>query len=62
MRELPLTVNRQFYTVELSPAFHQNGMVEFYVVATDVSGHTGSFGSPDHPQQLKRREGFRRIL
>jgi hypothetical protein len=62
MRELPLSVNRQFYTVELSPAFHQNGTVEFYVVATDVSGHTGSFGSPDHPQQLKRREGFRRIL
>jgi tetratricopeptide (TPR) repeat protein len=62
MRELPLTVNRQFYTVELSPSFHQNSTVEFYVVATDVSGHTGSFGSPDHPQQLKRREGFRRIL
>jgi len=62
MRELPLTVNRQFYTVELSPSFHQNGTVDFYVVATDVSGHTGSFGSPDHPQQLKRREGFRWIL
>ena len=62
MRELPLNVNRQFYTVELSPSFHQNGTVEFYVLATDVSGHTGSFGSADHPQQLKRREGFRRIL
>ena len=62
MRELPLSVNRQFYTVELAPSFHQNGTVEFYVVATDVSGHTGFFGSPDHPQQLKRREGFRRIL
>jgi tetratricopeptide (TPR) repeat protein len=62
MRELPLTVNRQFYTVELSPSFHQNGTVDFYVTATDVSGHTGTFGTPDRPQQLKRREGFRRIL
>jgi serine/threonine protein kinase len=62
MRELPLSYNRQFYTVELPPAFHQNGTVDFYVVATDVSGHTGTFGTPDHPQQLKRREGFQRIL
>jgi serine/threonine protein kinase len=62
MRELPLSNNRQLYTVEIPPAFHQNGTVAFYVVATDVSGHTGSFGTPDHPQQLKRREGFQRIL
>jgi len=62
MRELPLTVNRQYYSVEISPTFHQNGTVDFYVVATDVSGHTGSFGTADHPQQLKRREGFRRIV
>jgi tetratricopeptide (TPR) repeat protein len=62
MRELPLSYNRQFYTVEIPPAFHQNGTVDFYVVATDVSGHTGTFGTPDRPQQLKRREGFQRIL
>jgi len=62
MRELPLVANRAFYTVEMPPSFHQNGTVYFYVVATDVSGHTGTFGTPDHPQQIKRREGFRRIL
>jgi hypothetical protein len=62
MRELPLAVSRLGYTVEIPPAFHQNGTVDFYVVATDVSGHTGTFGTPEHPQQLKRREGFRRIL
>jgi hypothetical protein len=62
MRELPLQASRLGYTAEIPPSFHQNGTVELYVVATDVSGHTGSFGSPDHPQQLKRREGFQRIL
>jgi eukaryotic-like serine/threonine-protein kinase len=62
MRELPLHASRLGYTAELPPAFHQNGTVDFYVTATDVSGHTGSFGSPDRPQQLKRREGFQRIL
>jgi serine/threonine-protein kinase len=62
MRELPLEASRLGYTVELRPDFHQNGTVEFYVTATDVSGHTGTFGTPDHPQQLKRREGFQRIL
>jgi hypothetical protein len=36
--------------------------VDFYVTATDASGHTGSFGTAEHPQQLKRREGFQRIL
>jgi hypothetical protein len=62
MRELPLNTSRLGYTVEIPPAFHQNGTVDFYVTATDVSGHSGSFGTPDHPQQLKRREGFQRIL
>jgi tetratricopeptide (TPR) repeat protein len=62
MRELPLAATRLGYTAELPPAFHQNGTVDFYVTATDVSGHTGFFGSPDRPQQLKRREGFQRIL
>jgi hypothetical protein len=62
MRELPLQVSRLGYTAEIPPAFHQNGTVDFYVTATDVSGHTGSFGTPDRPQQLKRREGFQRIL
>jgi len=62
MRELPLHASRLGYTAELPPAFHQNGTVDFYVTATDVSGHTGFFGSPDRPQQLKRREGFQRIL
>lgn len=62
MRELPLDVSHFNYTVQLPPAFHQNGTVEFYVTATDASGHTGSFGTPSQPQQLKRREGFQRIL
>jgi serine/threonine-protein kinase len=63
MRSMPIVTTRLGYTtVKLEPSFHQNGTVEFYVAATDVSGHTGYFGSPDSPKQLKRREGFRPVL
>jgi len=60
MRELPLQKTRTgYYTVQISPAFHQNETVEFYVVATDVSGHESYLGSPGKPLQLKRRQGFK---
>ncbi len=60
MRELPLQKTRTgYYTVEIPPAFHQNETVEFYVVATDSSGHTSYLGGPDKPLQIKRRQGFK---
>jgi hypothetical protein len=63
MRELPLAKTRTgYYTVELSPAFHQNGTVEFYVVATDLSGHETYLGSRDKPIQVKRKQGFDRLI
>jgi eukaryotic-like serine/threonine-protein kinase len=62
MRQVPLTVNHLFYTVEIPPSLHRNETMDFYVVATDVSGHEGYFGTPDQPKQLKRREGFKRLL
>ena len=63
MRELPLQKTRTgYYTVEISPAFHQNETVELYVVATDLSGHEAYLGSRDKPLQLKRRQGFERLI
>jgi hypothetical protein len=62
MREMPLQKVGLGYTIDLPPSFHQNGTVEFYVVASDLSGHEGTFGSPDHPQVLRRRQGFERLL
>jgi hypothetical protein len=60
MRELPLQKNRTgYYTVQIPPAFHQNETVEFYVTATDSSGHEGSLGSRDKPLLIKRRQGFK---
>jgi hypothetical protein len=60
MRELPLERSRQgYYTVEIPPSFHQNGTVELYVVASDLSGHEGSLGSRDQPLQVKRRQSER---
>ncbi|HEY0514906.1 MAG TPA: hypothetical protein VGH73_23630 [Thermoanaerobaculia bacterium] len=61
--DLPLDKNRSgYYTVQIQPAFHQNGNVDFYVVATDLSGHEASLGSRDQPMQLKRRQGFERLI
>jgi hypothetical protein len=60
MRELPLQKTRTgYYTVEIPPAFHQNETLEFFVVATDTSGHETYLGSRDKPLQVKRRQGFK---
>jgi tetratricopeptide (TPR) repeat protein len=62
-REVPLDKSRAgYYTAEIPPAFHQNGTVDFYVVATDLSGHETDLGTRDKPMQLKRKQGFERIL
>lgn len=60
MRELPLQKSRTgYYSVQIPPAFHQNETVEFYVTATDSSGHETSLGSRDKPLQIKRQQGFK---
>lgn len=57
MRELPLDATRSgSYSVLIQPSYHQNSTVDFYVVATDLSGHPGYFGTPEKPQQLTRRQ------
>jgi hypothetical protein len=62
-RSLPLETTRSGYsTVKLDPSFHRNGTVELYVVATDLSGHEGRYGSADKPLQLKRKQGFERLI
>ena len=59
MAEMPYTKDGFSYTVAISPSFHQNQTVEFYVVATDPSGHETYLGTRDKPMQLKRKKGFR---
>ena len=43
---------------EITAALHENKAVEFYVVATDHSGHTGQLGSPQQPLTLKKKWGI----
>ena len=62
-REMPIEKTRAgYYTVAFSPGFHQNGTVDVYAVATDISGHETSLGSRDKPLQLKRKQGFDRLI
>jgi serine/threonine protein kinase len=61
--DMPLEKTRTgYYTVEIPVSFHQNGTVDFYVLATDLSGHETTLGSRDQPMQLKRQQGFQRIV
>jgi hypothetical protein len=62
LRELPLQRQGLNYTAEIPASIHQNGTVEFYVVATDLSGHQGTLGSKEKPLRLKRRQGFERLI
>ncbi len=43
-----------YWSIELPVSYHQNGTVEFYVVATDRSGHEGSLGTKDQPMKVTR--------
>ncbi len=43
------------WSVEISPEFHHNHTVEFYVTASDYSGHAGNLGSSKEPLKLKRK-------
>jgi hypothetical protein len=56
MREMPLEEHRGggYWSIELPVSFHQNGTVEFYVVATDLSGHEGSLGTREKPEKVTR--------
>ena len=59
MVEMPVRHDGFVYDVEVQPSFHQNGTVDFYVVASDCSGHETYLGSREQPLHLKRRKGFR---
>ena len=59
MTEMSYTKDRFTYSVTIPPALHQNETVEFYVVATDPSGHQTFLGTREKPLQIKRRKGFR---
>jgi serine/threonine protein kinase len=58
----PETTRTGYTTVALDPAFHRNGTVEIYVVATDLSGHEGFLGSAEKPLLIKRKQGFERLI
>ncbi|HEX4962330.1 MAG TPA: protein kinase [Thermoanaerobaculia bacterium] len=45
------------YAMDVPPDLHQNKTIEYYVTATDQSGHTNQLGSADHPSKMKRK-GF----
>ena len=62
MTELPLQKSGFGWDLKIPPSFHQNGTVDLYVVATDLSGHEGYLGSKENPLRLKRRQGFQQLL
>ncbi|HLX08637.1 MAG TPA: hypothetical protein VKY89_12330 [Thermoanaerobaculia bacterium] len=61
-RELPLQKSGFGWDVEIPASVHQNGTVDLWVVATDLSGHEGVLGTKDNPLKLTRRKGFEQLL
>jgi serine/threonine protein kinase len=49
------------YEIEISPDLHQNKSIDFYVKATDSSGHEGTLGSVQRPEKVKRKKWFSKI-
>jgi hypothetical protein len=60
-REHPLTRSgpNQFL-LELSPEVHGNAVVEFYIQATDRSGHTAQLGSPEAPLKVEKKKWYKK--
>lgn len=61
-RALSYERDRFGYTIEIPPSFHQNGTIEVFITATDLSGHEGRLGSRDQPLRITRAGGFERLL
>ncbi|HXO21700.1 MAG TPA: hypothetical protein VOA87_17445, partial [Thermoanaerobaculia bacterium] len=62
---IPIPVNHLSgadYEAEIPPGVHLNKNVEFYVTATDRSGHQGQLGTPANPQRLKRKSWLKNLL
>lgn len=61
-REIQLKhVSGDEYVLEISPAVHANAsVVQLYIVATDPSGHSSSFGTAGKPYEIKRKRLFGR--
>lgn len=49
------------HEIEISPDLHQNKNIDFYVEATDQSGHKGALGNAQRPQKVKRKKWFDKI-
>ena len=51
------------YSLDVPPEVHRNqAEVEFYVVASDLSGHSGQLGSPERPLKMMRKSWLERLL
>ena len=59
--ELPCNRSGADCTVEVPASLHQSRTIELYVVATDLSGHKGQLGSPEKPQQIRRKHWYDRL-
>ncbi len=61
--KLPLrSLSGADHEAEIGPDIHQGKPVDFYVTATDRSGHQGQLGSAENPQRVKRKGILKRIL
>ena len=57
--DMPLEKTRTgYYTVEIPVSFHQNGTVDFYVLATDLSGHETDTRQPGPADAAQAPAGF----
>lgn len=50
------------YALDIGPALHQRKSIDFYVTATDQSGHAGALGSVQRPQKIKRKGWLSKVL
>jgi serine/threonine protein kinase len=50
------------YALDVPADVHRNRTVEYYAVASDLSGHSSQLGSAEHPFEMKRKSWFEKHL
>jgi hypothetical protein len=50
------------YALDIGPSVHQHKSIDFYLTATDQSGHEGALGSVQKPQKIKRKGWLSKVL
>ena len=62
LREITKETVRLVTALDVGPDLHQRKSIDFYVTASDQSGHESGLGSVQRPRKIKRKGWLSKVL